>query len=183
MTSLLANGPQTAASPVKKQQRPPSEYMAVHRLQSAQPEPVEIRERYARGRTVIAVPAEGYVFPWGLITESLSGILVVFDFHLEGLQAKFEAKGRSATEMQERLFALVEEATDLTRRDSVAWNPLATGECGWTLIPGTLGKAAAFTALCHINEEYAFREWLITDILLMIPSFVQRLGDELEQEA
>ena len=172
-----------ALPPAKK--IPPSDYRAILRLENRLPEPVRVNERYAAGRAVVSVPAEGYLFPWGVVVESRSGLSVVMDFHLEDLHAEFERKGRTATDLQERVFALLEELSGHTRRDNLAaWNPLAPGQDGWALVPGTLGKAAAFTALCHVNEEQAFREWLIADLLLAaLPELAQRLYDELARQA
>lgn len=174
----------TASQPQKRV--PPSDYLAIHRLEKRLPGPVLVNERYAAGRATVAVPAEGYAFPWGQIVEGQSGMLLVFDFHLEDLQAEYAQRERTATELQERAFALLEEEmAGHARRDSLAaWNPLAPGQGGWALVPGTLGKAAAFTALCHIEEEQEFRQWLIADLILaVLPELIQRLYDELEREA
>ncbi len=173
----------TASQPHKRV--PASDYLAIHRLEKRLPGPLQVNERYAAGRATVTVPAEGYAFPWGQIAERQSGMLLAFDFHLEDLQAEYAQRGRTATELQERTFALLEEMADHARRDSLAaCNPLAPGQGGWALVPGTLGKAAAFTALCHANEEQEFRQWLIADIILaVLPDLIQRLYDELERAA
>ena len=160
---------------------PPSEYLAMIRLERGQPETVQIGQSYAAGRVFLPTEADGYAFPWGQVVARQSGMLLVFDFYLADLQLAFERNGLKTVEMQDRAFALLEELSDHTVRDNAAdWFMLASQPDGWKIIPATLGKGGAFTILAHVGQEKELRQWLIAEFILeILPQLQERLYGEL----
>jgi hypothetical protein len=174
---MTTTRPQAPAHPNKLL---PGDYLPMIRLENGMTEALTVKE--TSGGRAVQVPAEGYVFPWGVIAERLSGMLMVFDFHLDDLQDEYKRHGRTPTELKERMFAGLEQITGHARQESLAaWNPLSPGQAGWALLPGTLGKAAVFTAVCHVGVEPEFRQWLISDLLsAALPELIRMLYGDVE---
>lgn len=151
------------------------------RLQYGMTAEVEISETFAEGRVALPIKAQGYDFPWGQIVERTSGLLIVFDFYLSGLQAEFNRRDIRTCEMQERVFSLLEELSDLTVRDN-AVDPmsLSVRRDNWKIIPGVLGRCGAFTILGHAGHGKDLREWLVGEFILdILPQIHERMYVEL----
>ena len=151
------------------------------RLEHGMTAEVEVRETYATGRVLLPVKAQGYDFPWGQIVERTSGMLIVFDFYLADIHREFEDRGIKTVEMQERVFARLEELSDLTVRDN-AIDPISlpVKQDNWKIIPPVLGKGGAFTILCHAGHGKNLREWLIAEFILeRLPQWQESMHGEL----
>lgn len=151
------------------------------RLEHGRPLEVDIFETYAAGRVVLPRKAQGYAFPWGQIVERTCGMLLVFDFYLAEIQKEFEQRGIKNVEMQDRVFANLEELSDLAVRDN-AIDPmsLAVKQDNWKIIPAILGKGGAFTILGHVGHGKELREYLVAEFILeVLPQLHERMYGEL----
>jgi hypothetical protein len=160
----------------------PTDDQVLIRLQHKLSEPVTVMESFAEGRVPVPVPATGYRFSWGHVTERCSNLMLVWDFYLDELREQFRRRDLSMTALQERVFGRLEALIDNTARDNVvSFAQLAVDVDGWTLIPAPIGRGAAFSVLCHFGFERAGRGWLIGEFIPeILPQIFQEVLDDLD---
>lgn len=146
---------------------------------------VAVLERYVNGRVPIRTQAEGYSFSWGQIVQRPPNNVMVFDFYLRRLQEAFAARGLPVLTLQERVFSVLEELTDYTLRDNLVTADRLYRESveGWAILPGALGRGAAFSVVCHHRTEHFCRGWLITELIPLLPEIHEAVLDGLDPEA
>jgi hypothetical protein len=175
--SLLPPDPGSGHEPRKQVDAERGTLCLRHRI----PGPVMVCRALVAGRVPVHVPMEGYAFPWGQVVER-AGMLWVFDIYLERLWIEFAARNFGLVELQERVFAGLEEWTDCTLREhGVTPQALERDVLGWKIVPAALGHGAVFSILCWIGAEERLRNWLVGEFLPeILPVVQQEVLDGLE---
>ena len=111
--------------------------------------------------------AIGYEFPWGHILERRVNQYVVWDFCLSHLLLQYLQAGKRLEDCQKQVFKVLERKFDCTTRDVVTLVSLAKA---WQLCPSS--SVGIFSQVAHFTAEQAAREWVVAELLAVLPEII-----------
>lgn len=111
--------------------------------------------------------AIGYEFPWGHILERRVNHYVVWDFCLSHLLLQFLQAGYRLEDCQKQVFKALERLFACTTRDLYTLVGLTKD---WQLCPSS--SVGVFSQVSHFTAEQAAREWIVAELLAVLPEVI-----------
>lgn len=108
--------------------------------------------------------ARGYAFSWGHILERRVKHYVVWDFCLSRLLLQYLQAGLCLQDCQTQVFKALEATFNCTSRDLYTLLGLSKD---WQLCPNS--AVGIFCQIAHFSAEQAAREWIVTELLVVLP--------------